>query len=42
MNFSVKPLKYAVIYDILTRYINDNKGLQYITTEDLIKILEED
>ena len=28
-------------YDILTRYINDNKGYQFITTEELIEILKE-
>lgn len=28
-------------YDKLSRYINDNKGYEYITTNDLIKLLQE-
>lgn len=29
-------------YDILVRYINDNKGFEYITVKELMKILEEE
>ena len=29
-------------YEILSRYINHNKGYEYITTETLINLLEEE